>query len=289
MGIDFESIVEHPRDEVWAWHTRPGAIHRLTPPWQPMSALAEAESLADGTAVLRLPGGLRWVARHDPTAYQPPYRFVDELSSGGVMSWPVRLAGGWRHTHTFEDVDGTRTRMRDRVESAVPAGMLRPMFVYRHRQVADDLAAHRRASDAGLATPTVVAVTGASGLVGVALSAFLTTGGHRVIRLVRRPAQGGHAARPGAHIPDARPQCRTSPSAGPVRTRDMSQESGHQIPDPRRRGCREIVCASEQLIVVQPGSHDLAVAVVGKPGLQQVGVDLGVELQSHDSAQYERL
>ncbi|BBX16060.1 TIGR01777 family protein [Mycolicibacterium duvalii] len=190
MGIDFESIVDQPRDEVWTWHTRPGAIHRLTPPWQPMRALAEAESLADGTAVLRLPGGLRWVARHDPSAYQPPYRFVDELSSDGVLSWPVRLAGGWRHTHTFEDIDGTRTRMRDRVESAVPAGLLRPMFVYRHRQVADDLAAHRRAADAGLATPTVVAVTGASGLVGAALSAFLTTGGHRVIRLVRRPARG---------------------------------------------------------------------------------------------------
>lgn len=189
MGIEFESIVDHPRDAVWDWHTRPGAIHRLTPPWQPMSALAEAESLADGTAVLRLPGGLQWVARHDPSAYEPPHRFVDELSSGGVVSWPVRLVGGWRHTHTFEDLDGTRTLMRDQVEAVVPAGMLRPMFVYRHRQVADDLAAHRRAADAGM-PPMVVAVTGASGLVGAALCAFLTTGGHRVIRLVRGAARG---------------------------------------------------------------------------------------------------
>ncbi|EUA22732.1 NAD dependent epimerase/dehydratase family protein [Mycobacterium xenopi 3993] len=36
--------------------------------------------------------------------------------------------------------------------------------------------------------PLVVALTGASGLVGSALTAFLTTGGHRVIRLVRRAA-----------------------------------------------------------------------------------------------------
>ena len=35
----------------------------------------------------------------------------------------------------------------------------------------------------------VVAVTGASGLIGSALSAFLTTGGHRVVRLVRHPAR----------------------------------------------------------------------------------------------------
>ncbi len=69
-----------------------------------------------------------------------------------------------------------------------PRRLLRPMFVYRHRQVADDLAAHRRAADAGTG-PLVVAVTGASGLVGSALCAFLTTGGHRVIRLVRRPAR----------------------------------------------------------------------------------------------------
>src|SRR5689334_6790099 len=35
----------------------------------------------------------------------------------------------------------------------------------------------------------VIAATGASGLVGSALTAFLATGGHRVIRLVRRPAR----------------------------------------------------------------------------------------------------
>jgi uncharacterized protein (TIGR01777 family) len=65
---------------------------------------------------------------------------------------------------------------------------LRSTFVYRHRQLSDDLAAHRAAANAGM-QPMVVAVTGASGLVGSALSAFLSTGGHRVIRLVRRPAR----------------------------------------------------------------------------------------------------
>ena len=37
----------------------------------------------------------------------------------------------------------------------------------------------------------MVAISGASGLVGSALSAFLTSGGHRVIRLVRRLPRGG--------------------------------------------------------------------------------------------------
>ena len=39
-------------------------------------------------------------------------------------------------------------------------------------------------------TPLTVAVAGASGLIGRALCAFLSTGGHRVLRLVRRDAAG---------------------------------------------------------------------------------------------------
>jgi hypothetical protein len=62
------------------------------------------------------------------------------------------------------------------------------MFVFRHRQLADDLAVHRAMSQYR-DDPLTVAVTGASGLVGTALAALLSTGGHRVIRLVRRAPQ----------------------------------------------------------------------------------------------------
>lgn len=113
MSIRFESTVDHPVDEVFAWHTRPGAMRRLVPPWQPMTVVTETASLADGRAVLGLPAGLRWVADHDPAGY--------------------------------------------------------------------DLAAHRDAAQAGL-KPLVVAVTGTAGPVLAALSAFLSTGGHRVVR-----------------------------------------------------------------------------------------------------------
>jgi uncharacterized protein (TIGR01777 family) len=188
MGIEHESVVEHPLDEVFAWHARPGAMRRLMPPWQPMKVLAEADSLADGRAVLGLPGGLRWVAQHDPAGFDPPRRFVDVLASGGLASWPARVIGWWRHTHEFSQTP-TGTRVYDQVDTTVPAAVLRSTFVYRHRQLADDLAVHRDAAAAG-AQPMAVAVSGASGLVGSALTAFLSTGGHRVIRLVRRPARG---------------------------------------------------------------------------------------------------
>lgn len=187
MGIEYESVVEHPSSEVFAWHTRRGAMTRLVPPWQPMAVLAETESLASGHAILGLPGGLRWVARHDPDGFQPPHRFVDVLSCDGPRSWPPRAIGWWRHTHEFSDAGNGAARVRDRVDTPVPAAALKSTFAYRHRQLADDLAAHRDAALAG-AKPLVIALSGASGTVGTALSALLTTGGHQVIRLVRRPA-----------------------------------------------------------------------------------------------------
>lgn len=185
MGLVYSTVIDAPRDEVFAWHGRAGAFLRLSPPWQPMKVVAEAASLADGRARLALPGGLRWVAEHQLDCYDPPRCFVDQIGVDGLASLPAWLVGRWRHTHEFEEVEGGRTRVIDRVATPVPATALRAMFAYRHRQLAGDFAAHRRAAQQGLA-PATVAVTGSSGLVGAALTAFLSTGGHRVIRLVRR-------------------------------------------------------------------------------------------------------
>ena len=187
MGLVYSSVVDAPRDEVFAWHARPGAFLRLSPPWQPMRVITEADSLQNGRAELALPGGLRWMAEHQADGYDPPRRFVDTIGATGLASLPARIAVRWRHIHEFEDVGDDRTRVIDRVETPVPALALRPMFAYRHRQLADDLAAHKQAAEHGLRAATV-AVTGSSGLVGSALSAFLSTGGHRVIRLVRHAA-----------------------------------------------------------------------------------------------------
>ena len=93
----------------------------------------------------------------------------------------------------------------------------------------------------------VVAVTGAQGLVGSALSAFLTTGGHRVIRLVRRPARHGRAAvGPDAAAPDLLVGCRRrgapgrarrSPGGSPIATRPRSATaaSSRRAGSPKRR------------------------------------------------------
>jgi uncharacterized protein len=182
MAFVHSSVLAAPVEEVFAWHERPGALPRLMPPWQPVRVVREAASLRDGRAVLGLPLGLRWVAQHG--GFDPPHRFVDELTSLP----PLR----WKHRHEFTETDRfdeRRTRLTDRVETWLPAAMLRPMFRYRHRQLADDLATHRWAAEHGVGRLTV-AITGASGLVGSALAALLTTGGHRVVRLVRHDPSG---------------------------------------------------------------------------------------------------
>ena len=189
MGIEYESIIDRPRDEVWEWHTRPGAMRRLVPPWQPMTVVQESPSLAEGDAVLGLPGGLRWVARHDPSAYVAGSRFADELASHGPASWP---AAGHRRVAAHAHVQRRRRR--------------RPWCTTRSRRRSPPRRCGRRSSTGSASssttspptatpptrasTPLVIAMTGASGLVGSALSAFLTTGGHRVIRLVRTAARG---------------------------------------------------------------------------------------------------
>ena len=179
MGLTYSSVVPAEPDEVFAWHSRPGAITRLLPPWQPVRVAREAPSVRDGQAVLALPGGLRWVAGHDPGGYDPPRQFAD------VLLPPLGTALRWRHTHMFAPAPGGGTVVTDVVSTPVPARALRPMFGYRHRQLAADLAAHARARQV-CPQPLAIALTGSGGLVGSALAALLTAGGHQVIRLVRR-------------------------------------------------------------------------------------------------------
>jgi uncharacterized protein (TIGR01777 family) len=201
MSLSYSSVVSTPIDEVFAWHTRPGALTRLAPPWQPVRVGQEATSLRDGRAVLRFPGGVRWVAEHQSDGYDPPRQFVDQLVSGGpapATLVPAALASralsrvvSWRHVHSFHDAGGGATRVEDDLQTNVPEAALRQMFGYRHRQLAADLKAHQWAR-AKQPEPLTIAVTGSSGLIGTALTALLTTGGHRVIKLVRHPAQGGN-------------------------------------------------------------------------------------------------
>lgn len=184
MMVQHSSVMPHSSNEVFEWFSRPGAIRRLLPPWAPLQVLAEADSLREGTAVLGLPGGLRWNAQHRASAYLEGKQFVDELKVQGVRSAPFKVVR-WRHEHYFEAALPNGTKVSDRIESNLPRTQIKRMLEYRHRQLRADLDAHERARKAGMGELTI-AVSGSSGMVGAALCAFLSTGGHRVIKLVRR-------------------------------------------------------------------------------------------------------
>ena len=183
MAIESATELDAPIEDVFAWHARPGAIRRLLAPWAPMEVTQESTSLADGVAELTLAKTVPWTSRHVARDYHPPYRFVDD---GEVPVLGQRMP--WRHVHDFERIpageSGERTRVVDRIETPVPAAALREMVAYRHRQLHGDFAVHADMREYA-PDPLTIGMTGSSGLVGTALAALLTTGGHRVVRLVR--------------------------------------------------------------------------------------------------------
>lgn len=187
MSFSTTFFVSFPRDEVWQWHTRRGAVARLTPPFALMRPVSVADSLADGTTTFAFPGGLKWVARHDLTGYRKGHSFVDVC-----VSAPVRKFAGWRHVHTFADAAGG-TLITDEVTTRVPTQTVQAMFAYRQQQLLGDMhSAHRLAPLLAQAdSPKTVAITGSRGLVGRALAAFLDTLGIQVIQLVRKTAKPG--------------------------------------------------------------------------------------------------
>ena len=69
--------------------------------------------------------------------------------------------------------------------------ILERSFAFRHQRLANDLALHKRYLQR---RPLTVAISGSSGFLGRNLRHFLTTGGHRVLRMVRSRAKAGDGA-----------------------------------------------------------------------------------------------
>ena len=102
----------------------------------------------------------------------------------------------WVHTHKFAPYAEKSCMLEDEIEYRMPfhflAGRLTKsmiqkklerIFQYRHRITQQDLALHLSGK---IKKPLTVLISGASGVIGSVLVPFLTTGGHRVVKLVRR-------------------------------------------------------------------------------------------------------
>jgi uncharacterized protein (TIGR01777 family) len=185
-------------EEVFAWHARPGALERLLPPWERTRVLERSGGIHDGGRVviaLHLgPAPIRWVARH--TDYEPGRLFRDVQESGPFARWV--------HTHMTTPLTETTSTLEDSIDYEPPLGplgqalggpviqaMLERQFRFRHARTRLDLERHAPYRHQA---PWRIAMTGATGMLGTQLSAFLTTGGHTVVPLVRREVRPGEAA-----------------------------------------------------------------------------------------------
>lgn len=203
------STMPVPVDELYAWHARPGAFERLAPPWQRLRVVERSGGIADGDRLVMEygvgPVKRRWVAVHKD--HIPGAGFTDVQQEGPFASW--------EHRHRFTAENAHSSVLDDHVEYRLPgpavaqraaAGVagrrLRSLFEFRHGRTRDDLARH---AAYGARPRLRVAITGGSGFVGGALTAFLATGGHEVVRLTRRrdPREGWVHWDPAAGAVDA--------------------------------------------------------------------------------------
>jgi uncharacterized protein (TIGR01777 family) len=188
------SALDFPAATVFDWHTRPGAFERLVPPWQQVRVIERSGSFADARVVFTVGVGplrTRWTAQH--AGYVPGREFRDAQVEGPFARW--------EHTHRFLPDGEAASVLEDDVEWALPAAPLGPLvgdravqrllartFRFRHERTRTDLARHGAVAERGARR---FVVSGASGLVGRNLVAFLESGGHRVQQLVRRPPRPG--------------------------------------------------------------------------------------------------
>jgi len=113
-----ESRIAATPAEVFAFHESPGALERLTPPWERAERIEGGESIRPGSRVtLKVRVGpltMRWVAEH--TEYDPGRLFADRQVRGPFASW--------YHRHHFLDDGAGGTILRDEVEFEPPFGWL---------------------------------------------------------------------------------------------------------------------------------------------------------------------
>ena len=198
------TTLHHSVERVFAWHERLAAVDRSFPPHQRIETVERTGTIRDGDRVTFCarvgPFRMRWTVQHE--GYRPPEEFGDRQVAG-----PYRVM---MHRHFFRATGMAACEMTDRVQCE-PGGLsallgrrwlrgtVERSLQFYHERVRRDLDRHA----AGPTETLRVLVTGSSGLIGVALTAFLESGGHEVVRLVRRP-------------PESRDEIAWDPAAGKI-------------------------------------------------------------------------
>ena len=190
MRYEYITKVNADRSDVFEWFEHRGSFRRLMPPWEISEEVHSDENLQNGAKrIFRFPLGpikMTWVAEH--LGYQPPEKFEDVMIKGPFKSW--------HHKHHFENIGNGQCHVIDDVEYSLPMGFpgrlvagrsvkkrLDRIFGARSQRLIRDLEQHKIHRNKPRKR---ILISGASGLIGKQLVAFLDTGGHDIWRLVRR-------------------------------------------------------------------------------------------------------
>jgi uncharacterized protein len=196
MMHEFRQTLQVPVsvETLFAWHERPGAFVRLSPPWDKPEVVSHTGGIRDGAKVeLKVHAGpiaTTWKLEHRD--YIENRQFRDVLLEGPFAEWV--------HTHGFRAAGPNASVLDDHIQYTLPLGplgdvgqgyaqrTLARVFAYRHALTLADVTRHAQFAD----RPRLrIAITGASGFIGTQLAAFLSTGGHDVVRIGRGPVQPG--------------------------------------------------------------------------------------------------
>jgi len=140
------SRIDAPAAEVYAWHALPGALERLTPPGERVKVIEKTGGIERGARVVlqfgRWPFRRRWVAEHQDFEAG---RYFSDVQVSGPFAY-------WKHTHSFEPDGPSACFLEDRVEYALPFGVLgrwfagwyvrrklAKLFEYRHQVTAREV------------------------------------------------------------------------------------------------------------------------------------------------------
>ncbi|MDO4685917.1 MAG: TIGR01777 family oxidoreductase [Corynebacterium sp.] len=283
MDFQFQhnAVFDYSLDAVFRYYESPGTVVRLTPDWSATILREPTQGLEVGSRTELLIGppwaktltnknlGARWLAEH--TQYEAGKGFTDEMRSGPMQSWV--------HSHNFSADEENRTVVNDEVRYELPLQFalnrtpkiiqdkaqqrshaeLERIFNFRTQQTKADLAFQTELQQF-TSTPKTIVMSGASGLVGTALSAMLRSAGHRVVVLVRTngndippmpPGQRAVRWNPQGEILDAREligadiviNLAGAPIAG-----SFSEQHKSRIYESRLSATRTLVSAMKQVI-----------------------------------------
>lgn len=116
--LEREQLISRPRQIVFEFFNRPENLSSITPAFLHFRILTPGPIVMKTGTRIQYQIKVRGLPIHwdtEITHYNPPFGFVDEQIKGPYARW--------RHEHSFVE-QNSQTLMRDRIEYALPFGIL---------------------------------------------------------------------------------------------------------------------------------------------------------------------